>query len=261
MSNCKVIMITSCKGGVGKTTICANLAMTLALTGKKTLMIDCDFGMRCLDLVCGLEDKVTYDITDVIVRRISYDKAIIRDERSENLYFLAAPYEYKGELTKESFGRFIESVKKALELDYILIDTHGGQGDELALAAPSSDMAIIIATHQTASIRAAEQTNVRLCELGQTESRLIINCYDQKAVKRNELPSVIDIIDSASTRLIGVIPQDPIFMMAQRNGNLVDSFQYSDIVIAFCNIAQRLKGESVPLLDGISGINRKILLK
>ena len=261
MSDTNVIMITSCKGGVGKTTVCANLAMTLAKLGKKTLMLDCDFGMRCLDLISGLEDKCMYDLCDVIVRHVSYDKAIIRDERSENLYFLAAPYKYEGEITAEAFKKFISSVSKALELDYILIDTHGGNGPEIELGAAVCNLALIIATHQSAALRAAEQTNQRLCDLGVDKTRLIINCFDEQRVKKGELPGLIDIIDKTYVKLIGVIPTDHVFVLAQRNGMLVDSFGITNTVRAFFNTSLRLEGHSVPLMNDFKRLDRKILLK
>ncbi len=261
MAETSIIMITSCKGGVGKTTICANLAMTLAKLGKKTLMLDCDFGMRCLDLVSGLEDKCMYDLCDVILRHVSYDKAVIRDERSENLYFLAAPYRYNEEIKIPEFKKFIKSVSGALELDYIIIDTHGGVGPEIELSAAVADLALIVATHQNASLRAAECTNERLNELGVPSTRLLINCFDEERVKKGLLPGIIDIIDKTSVKLLGVIPTDHKFVLAQRNGKLIDSFGITNTVKAFLNIAVRVQGQSVPLMNGFKKIDRRIILK
>lgn len=258
---CNIIMITSCKGGVGKTTVCANLAMTLAMSGKRTLMIDCDFGMRCLDLVAGFEDKCMYDICDVIVRHVSYNKAIVRDERCEELFFLAAPYSYNGEIDTDSFKKFIKSVIDALSLDYVIIDTHGGSGPEIELGTSVCDLALIVATHQNASLRAAEQTNQKLISLGVSSTRLIINCFDEKRVRRGELPGIIDIIDRTYVKLIGVIPNDANLIIAQRKGQLVCDFGDSNTVRAFSNIARRINGESVALLNGFKKINRKIILK
>ncbi|MBR6515046.1 MAG: P-loop NTPase [Clostridia bacterium] len=261
MSKTNIIMITSCKGGVGKTTVCANLGMTLAKLGKKTLMLDCDFGMRCLDLVCGLEDRCMYDLCDVVVRHISYDKAIVRDERSENLYFLAAPYRYENDIEPSDFKSFIDGVSQALELDYILIDTHGGNGPEIELGAAVCDTALIVATHQSASLRAAERTNQRLCDLGVPKTQLIINCFDADGVKSGDMPGIIDIIDKTSVKLIGVIPTDHTFVLAQRSGKLVDSFGITNTVRAFFNIALRLEGMSIPLMKDFKKTDRRIILK
>lgn len=261
MNKTNIIMITSCKGGVGKTTICANLGITLAKLGQKTLLIDCDFGMRCLDLILGLEDQCMYDLCDVIVRNISYDKAVIRDTRSENLYFLAAPYKYEGNITKEGFKKFIKSISEAYELDYILIDTHGGVGDEIELCAAVSDMALICATHQSAALRGAEQTNQRLCDMGVTNTRLVINCFDKISVKNGMLPGIIDIIDKTYVKLIGVIPNDSGIIIAQRKGLLIDRFRKSDTVTAFRNLALRVMGHSLPLMSDFKRRDRKIIMK
>lgn len=261
MSECNVIMVTSCKGGVGKTTVAANLGMALALFGKKTLLLDCDFGMRCLDLVMGLEDKCMYDISDVIVRHVTYDKAIIRDERNENLYFLAAPYKYEGDITEEGFSKFIKSVSSALELDYVIIDTHGGCGDEIKLGAAVADMALIVATHQSASLRAAEQTNNYLLSLGVRKTRLVINSFEKQNVIKSRLPGIINIIDSTCVKLIGVIPNDSTFILAQRKGALIDAFKKGDTVTAFRNISLRIMGETVPLMEGFKKRDRKVIMK
>ena len=101
----KVMLFTSCKGGVGKSTICANLAMTLAEKGKRVLMIDCDFGSRCLDLVAGLSDLAVYDIADAVLGRISPEKAVVADNRNSNLFFVAAPYSFDPSMTLFAFKR------------------------------------------------------------------------------------------------------------------------------------------------------------
>jgi len=261
VNDCNVIMITSCKGGVGKTTVAANLGMAMALLGKRTLLLDCDFGMRCLDLVMGLEDKCMYDLADVILRHISYDKAIIRDERNDNLYFLAAPYKYEGDITEKDFCKFIKSVSSALDLDYIIIDTHGGNGEEIKLGASVCDFALIVATHQSASLRAAEQTNAYLTSLGVRKTRLIINCFEKRNVIKSRLPGIINIIDSTCIKLIGVIPNDPTFIIAQRKGLLIDDFRKGDTVTAFRNISLRIMGETVPLMEGFKKRDRKVIMK
>lgn len=125
MGNCKVIMVTSCKGGVGKSTVSANLGIRLALDGWRTLIIDCDFGVRSLDLIMGLEDEVVFDITDIILHGISPEKALIRDSRSENLFFCSAPYSYNNELEPEPFRTAVRDIGGKMNLDYIIIDTPG----------------------------------------------------------------------------------------------------------------------------------------
>lgn len=259
MEDCKVIMLTSCKGGVGKSTVTANLAATLADMGKKTLMLDCDFGMRCLDIIAGLEDSALYDITDLISGKADFEKAVIHDERSENLFFLAAPYRYNGSITKESFKRTIDELITRFDLDYLLIDTHAGMNDGTELAATVANSALVIATHQIASIRAAEQTAIMLSEAGINDMRLIINCFDENAVKHGKLPGVIETIDRTTVRLIGIIPYSTDVIVAQRRGLLVTQFISGNLGVAFENIAKRLEGENLPLLHGFRRSDRKVV--
>ncbi len=243
----KVIMVASCKGGVGKTTVTANLALSLAKQGHRTLMVDCDFGMRCLDIVCGLSDRATFDVCDCILRDVSPERAAVRDPRSDRLFFIAGPYRYSGGIEPEGFGAFLETASDELSLDYIIIDTHGGEGVEFSLAAPFADTALVVATHQEASIRAAEETAKRLSELGAADPRLIINCYDARAARKGRLPGVLELIDRTRVRLIGVVPRDDAMTERQVTGRLAASDPRSRSGRAFSNIARRLGGDSVPL--------------
>ena len=242
-----VIMTASCKGGVGKTTVTANLALSLARLGHRTLMIDCDLGMRCLDIVSGLSDRVTYDVIDCAVRDISISRAAVRDDRCEGLYFIAAPYRYNGELNDENFARLIERAGEELDVEYVLLDTHGGHGPEFPLAAAAADAALIVTTHQEAALRAAEETQRRLADYGVEKTRLIVNCYDRRAAKREKLPGVVEMIDRCTVRLIGVVPYDPEFTQMQISGALAAENPGSPAGKAFCNIARRVCGENVKL--------------
>lgn len=259
MGGCKIIMLTSCKGGVGKSTITANLAATLASIGKKTMMIDCDFGMRCLDLIAGLEDRALYDITDIISERVEMDKAVVYDGRSEFLYFVAAPYRYRGHITEKAFRRTIDALVKKYELDYLFIDTHAGMSDGTELAAAAAQTAVVVATHQIASIRAAEQTAILLAEKGVTDMRLIINCFDDVSVKHGKLPGVIETIDRTTVRLLGIIPYSTNVIIAQRKGLLVTEYESGNLGIAYDNIAARLEGETLPLLSGFRRTDRRVV--
>ena len=182
MGNCKVIMVTSCKGGVGKSTVSANLGIRLALDGWRTLIIDCDFGVRSLDLIMGLEDEVVFDITDIILHGISPEKALIRDSRSENLFFCSAPYSYNNELEPEPFRTAVRDIGGKMNLDYIIIDTPGDTGSPFRLAASAADTALVVSTYQPASIRAAERTGILLNELGVQSKYLIINCFSADGI-------------------------------------------------------------------------------
>lgn len=254
-------MVTSCKGGVGKSTVAANLGIKLALSNKKVVIIDCDFGVRSLDLIMGLEDEVIFDIVDIVKRDISPEKALVRDERAPELYFCAAPYSYNGELDEENFSAGIEKIKSYLSPDYIIVDTPGDTGVPFRLAAAVSDMALVISTYQPISIRAAESTGLLLEKLGVKDRRLIINCFDPFANDSGELPCITDIIDKTAIILIGIIPFDSKLAEYQSRGEDVFMIRDSDATTAFINIERRLDGLNVPLFTGFRQYNRSKLLK
>ena len=137
----RIILFTSCKGGVGKSTVCANLAMSLALRGKRVLMIDCDFGSRCLDLVAGFSDDVVYDIADAVLGRVPPERVIVPDRRTDKLFFIAAPYSFDTRMNIFSFRRTVSAYATCGKYDYIFIDTPGGIGEPLAFASAVADTA------------------------------------------------------------------------------------------------------------------------
>lgn len=260
-NNCKTVLITSFKGGVGKSTVTANLSMILAKQNMRVLALDCDFNMRCLDLIMGYESRVVYDICDIITGKIPAERAVINDSREKNLFFCAAPYNFSGEIDTGRFKKTLENLTELFKLDYIIIDTPGGNAFPLAMIAEIADRALIIATHQPASIRAAERTNQLLDKLGVAERRLIINRFDASAVKRGRRSGIIDIIDRTYIQLIGVIPYDSALSELQERGALIDELENSDIWTAFYNTAQRLTGRSVPLFKNFKNLYKSVILK
>ena len=225
MRNCKIILITSCKGGVGKSTITANLGYYLATAGHRTLLIDCDFGNRCLDLILGCEDEMLYNICDVCSGKIDMADAAVTDRRSSNLLAVAAPYvdaEGCGAETpdKDLFCAKLRAAGESMQLDYILIDTPGALGAPLELAASAADMGLIVTTHHPTAIRAADNTASALAALGVSDTRMIINCFDDSAVISGNRASPVEMIDRAMLPLIGVIPYDAAFALGGEKGKL-----------------------------------------
>ncbi len=261
MEKCKTIMVTSCKGGVGKSTVAANLAIRLAYDGYKTLVIDCDFGVRSLDLIMGLEDEVVFDILDIIIRGIPASKAAITDRRSQNLMFIAAPYSYDDELSVADFKEGIAGIKDELSPDYIIIDTPGDTGMPFRLASAVADMALVVSTYQPISIRAAERTGILLGEEGVGERRLLINCFDPDGRENTALPSLTGIIDKTSIRLIGIIPYEPMLVESQSRGEDVFTLKKTDVGTAFANVANRINGRNVPLFTDFKQFRRVPLLR
>ena len=261
MSECKKIMVTSCKGGVGKSTVSANLGIRLAYDGFKTLIIDCDFGVRSLDLIMGLENEVIFDITDIMLHGIEPKKAIVCDKRSENLFFCSAPYNCETELDTDVFKDTIRKIGEELELDYIIIDTPGDTGSPFKLAASASDLALIVSTYQPASIRAAERTGSLLNDLGTISKRLIVNCFNEDGFeKKDSKPGLIEIIDKTCLQLIGIIPYDEQLSEKQANGEDVFTVKSSNAACAFANIAKRIEGKNIPLFTDFKKINRRSIL-
>ncbi len=261
MNNCKIIMVTSCKGGVGKSTVSANLGIRLAQDGWRTLIIDCDFGVRSLDLIMGLEDEVVFDITDIILRDIAPDKALIRDSRSDKLFFCAAPYRYDNELENDAFRDAVHRIGQEMELDYIIIDTPGDTGSPFRLAAAAADAAIVVSTYQPASIRAAERTGILLADAGVESRKLIINCFNADSMEYGVQPGLLEVIDKTCIQLLGIIPYDARLAEQQAKGLDVFTLPDSNAAAAFANIAKRVIGRSIPLFTGFRKIKRAALLK
>jgi septum site-determining protein MinD len=253
-------MITSCKGGVGKSTVSANLGIRLALDGWRTLIIDCDFGVRSLDLIMGLEDEVIFDITDIILRNIEPQKACIQDKRSENLYFCSAPYSYNNELVADEFSKAIKRIGQEMSLDYIIIDTPGDTGSPFRLAAAAADSAIVVSTYQPASIRAAERTGILLEEEGVKTRKLIINCFNTEGQEYETQPGLLEVIDKTCIQLLGIIPYDAPLSDKQSRGQDVFVAPLTNASQAFANIAKRVSGRSIPLFSGFKKIKRQKLI-
>ncbi len=258
--SCRVITVTSFKGGVGKSTVAANLALSWAMSGKKTLLVDCDFRMRSLDVLLGLENEIVHDLGDVLSGKTPLEKAVISYRGNEKLLFLPAPFNCKSGIDKKAFSDILEEAKEKYQLGYIVLDTPGSSGEEFSAAASISDTAYIIANHSFPSIRAAECTGRELEDAGISDRKLIINMFDTSGRDSDKKPSVVDIIDRTALCLGGIIPYDLGLVLMQDKGELIDKAQGHNISKAFTNIRQRTEGKNIPLFTGFKGINRKKLL-
>lgn len=261
----KIIMITSCKGGVGKTTVAANLASVLAKNGSRVTVVDCDFSMRCLDLVMGAQDRVIFDFSDLLTDKKTLDEVYVCGFESENLRFIAAPYDLDADIDPETFRKKVELI--AEDADIVLLDTPGSRADVMfSLAAGVADAALVVATHQSSSIRAAERTAQEISDMGCSDCSLLINNFDFNAVSRGTLPGIIEMIDRTAIRLIGAVPYDQRIGELQEKGWLIGSeaakdMNSSNAAMAFGNISKRLMGKNVRLFDGFRGIKRHLFLK
>lgn len=245
----RVIVITSGKGGVGKTTITANLGTAMAQLGKKVCLIDADFGLRNLDLLLGLEQRVVYTIIDALSGECTLEKAIVKDKRTEGLHLLpAAQNRTKDAITPEQMKEVIE--KLSPNFDYIFVDCPAGieMGFRNAIAAAKE--ALIVTTPEVAAVRDADRVVGLLESENMGSIRLIVNRLRPEMVKMDEMLSVEDILDLLVVPLIGIIPDDKKIITSSNKGEpLVLSPEESLPAMAIKNIARRVNGADVPFLD------------
>lgn len=263
-NSCQFILITSCKGGVGKSTVTANLALALASRGKRVIAVDCDFSNRTLDLLFGCEDKVLYDLFDVMEGSVSAQNALLTDRRMENLRLLPAPFFGKGKTEADFADRFsalLQKVAEEEECDFMLIDTPGSAEGLLRLAASFAHKALIVAGHHPAAIRGAEKTGMLLDGCGVEEQYLVINRFDIDAVMDRTRPGINSLIDMTHTPIIGVMPEDRALELGQESGKLYTESAARNTACAVDNIAARLMGETVPLFRGFRRIRRRRLVE
>ena len=250
-SSPKKILVTSCKGGVGKSTVSANLALWLAMLGKKVLLCDLDFGNRCLDLILGMEDRVIYDICDAASGRVPPERAILQDDRCERLWFISAPYSYIKRLDSRTFSAFLDRADRIFNFDYIIMDSPCGNDFMLEVAASVADSAFIITMPHATSLRSAGKTGSMLTRMKVGNQRLIINHFSTDGSKRgikNDYRTSIKLIDQTRIRLIGVVPESKRLVSLQDEGRLADEAGSSNAAVAFENIARRVMGQNVRLM-------------
>ncbi|MBE7030212.1 MAG: septum site-determining protein MinD [Ruminococcaceae bacterium] len=244
----EVIVITSGKGGVGKTTTTANIGTGLALLGKKVVLVDTDIGLRNLDVVMGLENRIVYDIVDVVEEKCRLKQALIKDKRYTGLSLLpAAQTRDKNSVNEEQMQKLCENLKK--EFDYVIIDCPAGieQGFKNAIA--GADRALVVTTPEVSAVRDADRI-IGLLEANEMKSTdLVINRLRPDMVKTGDMMNVDDIIDILAVSLIGVVPDDQDIIISTNRGEPVVAGNSTRSGQAYRNIALRLTGEDVPIMD------------
>lgn len=243
----EVIVITSGKGGVGKTTTTANLGTGLAKLGNKVVLIDTDIGLRNLDVVLGLENRIVYNLVDVIEGNCRIRQALIKDKRCENLYLLpSAQTRDKSAVTPEQMKKLTDELKE--EFDYILLDCPAGieQGFKNAIA--GADRALVVTTPEVSAIRDADRIVGLLEATEMKKIDLIVNRIRMDMVKRGDMMSMDDVVDILAIPVIGAVPDDENIVVATNNG---EPLVGSDCMAgkAYMNICHRVMGEQVEFLD------------
>lgn len=257
LPDAKYLLITSCKGGVGKSTSAVNLAHALARRGKRVLLCDCDFDMRCLDLMLGLENEVVYDLYDAAVGRVPVRKVIMEVEGIEGLSFIAAPFSKGAELTSAMLRSALGSDDVRKRFDFVILDTPGSMVSPEILGTGLISSAVIVASHQPSSIRAADRTGDYLSGFRINEQRLLINSFDLDGALSGSRPGINEIIDRTFIQLCGIVLYDRGLMLSSERGEFCDG----NSLAAYDNIARRLMGRYVPLFSGFRGISVKRKIK
>ena len=243
----RVITITSGKGGVGKTTTTANLSVALALLGKRVAAIDADIGLRNLDVVMGLENRVVYDLVDVVEGRCRLRQAMIRDKKLSELYLL--PAAQTRDKTSVNPSQMVEVCRQLRpDFDFVLIDSPAGieQGFQNAVA-PADEIAIVT-TPEVSAVRDADRI-IGLVEAGEKgPARLIINRIKHEMVRRGDMLDVSDVLEILGIDLLGIVPEDEHIIVSTNKGLPVAHDNTVPAAQAYRNIARRLLGEDVPFM-------------
>jgi len=244
----RVITITSGKGGVGKTTITANLAVALALLGRHVTAIDADIGLRNLDVIMGMESRIIYDIVDVVEGRCHLYQALIRDKRLPGLHLLPASQTHdKTAVNAEDMVAICQELKG--DNDFVLIDSPAGIEHGFQNAISGADEIIIVTTPEVSAVRSADRIIGLIEATGKGPGRLIINRLKPAMVRRGDMLDTFDVIEFLAIELLGVAPEDEAIIVAANRGIPLAYEQSTPASRAFHNIARRLLGEEVPFMS------------
>lgn len=244
----QVVTVTSGKGGVGKTTAVANLAVALASNGSKVVCIDGDIGLRNLDVILGLENRIVYDIVDVIEGRCRLKQAMIKDKRLPNLYLIpAAQTRDKNAVSASDMNRLAKDLRS--ECDFVLIDSPAGIERGFKNAIAPADRVLVVTNPEVSAVRDADRVIGILEAEEKGPGSLIINRLNPILVKKQDMLSADDVLDLLAVELIGIVPEDEGVLIGSNRGAPVAADPKSRAGQAFRNIARRLNGENVPFLD------------
>ncbi|MBD3308613.1 septum site-determining protein MinD [candidate division KSB3 bacterium] len=243
----KVFVITSGKGGVGKSTNTANLGTGLAMLGRKVVVVDADIGLRNLDMVLGLENRIVYDLVNVVERTCKISQALIRDKRHKNLFLLpAAQTRNKEAVSADQMIELTEKLRKVF--DYVLIDCPAGIETGFHNAVIGADMALLVTTPEVSAVRDVDRVVGLLEASGKRNPKLIINRLNPDLVKRGDMLDPEAILQILAVELIGIVPEDNDMVAYTNRGEPAILSKKSLAGKAFRNIVRRIEGETVEFL-------------
>ena len=242
-----VIVVAAGKGGTGKSTVCICLSVALVKQGKKVLLIDCDCGMRGLDIMLDIEQDILFDASDAVCGNCSFGEAIYKSRHNKNLFLMAAPFDAENELSPSVFKQLVDSVKN--NFDYVIIDSPAGISSGFITAAAPADKALIVTNAEPTSVRGALRVRKKLEALGIKSLRLVINRFDRKMFKKLGFYSDLDaVIDAAQTQLIALVPFSIDISVIMQRG--AAGLENSSALAVFDRLTYRLEGKRVPLMIG-----------
>lgn len=248
----EVIVITSGKGGVGKTTTSANLGTGLAMLDKRVVIIDTDIGLRNLDVVMGLENRIVYNLVDVIEGNCRMKQALIRDKKYSNLFLLpSAQTRDKSAVTPQQMKKLVDGLKD--EFDYILLDCPAGIEQGFLNAIAGADRAIVVTTPEVSAIRDADRIIGLLNANEISKHHLIINKIRMDMVHKGDMMSVEDVVEILAVEMIGAVLDDENVVISTNQGEPLVGTD-TPAGMAYMNICRRICGEEVPFMD-LSGKN------
>lgn len=260
------IVVTSGKGGVGKTTTTANIGTALAMLGKKVVMIDADTGLRNLDLHLGLENRIVYNLVDVVEGTCRLKQALIKDKRFENLFLLpTAQTKDKTAVNPEQMQNIIEDLKK--DNDFIIIDCPAGIEHGFENAVAGADKAIIVTTPEVSAVRDADRIIGKLESKGFDDHQLVVNRIRFEMTKKGDMLNIDDMTDILAIKLLGIVPDDEKIVISTNRGEPAVLDNDSKAGQAYNNIAKRLMGEEVPYISmeeedsGFMGMLKKLFFR
>lgn len=243
----QVIAVVSGKGGTGKTSFTANVGMALAQLGHPTLCLDCDVGLRNLDIALVMTDRAVMDFTDVMAGRCSLEEAAVRHPEEKNLYLLTAPARTGAdEISREGFRKLFPAIRE--RFDYCLVDAPAGLGRGFQLALAGADRAVVVTTTESSSLRDAQRTVMELNGLGRGQVHLVVNRCRKKLL-RSLHQTIDDAIDSAGLPLLGVIPEDETMPLYAGRGVPLLTSGNNYAAKAYRNIAKRIDGRRIKLMQ------------
>lgn len=244
----KVIVITSGKGGVGKTTSTANLGTGLAMAGKKVVLVDTDIGLRNLDVVLGLENRIVYDLVDVVEGTCKLKQALIKDKRHDGLYLLpAAQTRNKMAVSPEQMKTLVEELEQ--EFDFVLIDCPAGIERGFKNAVAGAKAAIVVTVPEVSSVRDADRIIGLLSASGVEDIRLLINRLRPDLVRKGDMLAIDDTLEILGIDLIGVIPEDELIFRSSNLGEPAVTDRESSAGQAYQNVTKRIMGEDIPMMN------------